>query len=146
MASESTGSNYSADEPSVEVLEDLCCKFILTAPKDALGKDKLFFLVEQAWWYYEVGAAHGCLTQGEGRCSGAGCNRFMAHGWGVARGEGVECHERQGLRPVFWARTGRKLLTTPRTWDLTPHVGEPWSATGCACPIANTARCPPPHR
>eukprot|EP00198_Chlamydomonas_reinhardtii_P003211 XP_001692547.1 decapping enzyme complex catalytic component [Chlamydomonas reinhardtii] len=53
MASESTGSNYSADEPSVEVLEDLCCKFILTAPKDALGKDKLFFLVEQAWWYYE---------------------------------------------------------------------------------------------
>ncbi|KAG2434628.1 hypothetical protein HXX76_007523 [Chlamydomonas incerta] len=54
MATESTGSSYvAADEPSVEILEDLCCKFIFTAPKDALSKDRVFFLVEQAWWYYE---------------------------------------------------------------------------------------------
>ncbi|GFR44146.1 hypothetical protein Agub_g5313 [Astrephomene gubernaculifera] len=41
------------EEPPKELLEELCAKFILTAPKDALSKDKLFFLVEQAWWYYE---------------------------------------------------------------------------------------------
>ncbi|GLC34441.1 hypothetical protein PLESTB_000728500 [Pleodorina starrii] len=48
------GNGMSApEEPSRKLLEELCAKFILTAPKDALSKDKLFFLVEQAWWYYE---------------------------------------------------------------------------------------------
>ncbi|GLI67230.1 hypothetical protein VaNZ11_011168 [Volvox africanus] len=48
------GNSVSApEEPPRKLLEELCAKFILTAPKDALNKDKLFFLVEQAWWYYE---------------------------------------------------------------------------------------------
>ncbi|EFJ48568.1 hypothetical protein VOLCADRAFT_90679 [Volvox carteri f. nagariensis] len=48
------GNSASApEEPPRKLLEELCAKFILTAPKDALSKDKLFFLVEQAWWYYE---------------------------------------------------------------------------------------------
>ncbi|KXZ54648.1 hypothetical protein GPECTOR_4g714 [Gonium pectorale] len=44
----------SGAEPSAHLLEEIHAKFIATAPKDGLSKDKLFFLVEQAWWYYEV--------------------------------------------------------------------------------------------
>ncbi|KAG2492038.1 hypothetical protein HYH03_009767 [Edaphochlamys debaryana] len=53
MSDASSMATAAVEEPSKKLLEELCAKFILTAPKDALSKDKLFFLVEQCWWYYE---------------------------------------------------------------------------------------------
>lgn len=40
--------------PSVELLEDICTRFILTAPAEQLQSfESMMFLVEQAHWYYE---------------------------------------------------------------------------------------------
>ncbi|CAH2080037.1 unnamed protein product [Thlaspi arvense] len=52
--SSSSSKKFGSCFPSKELLEDLCCRFVLNGPQeDKQSFERILFLVEKAYWFYE---------------------------------------------------------------------------------------------